>query len=205
MSVTSLFASVSFGLLVPKMVRIGKEPNRVIAYTGVLFLLIIIMFDISQNLLPSEHLPRNKFEEQVRNIDNETGCECWWPIWARKEGFENKERANAGSRKTVITEWSSESRELIADAGEVNYVRIATFFHPYWTATVNGEAVSVEKDQNGAILVPLPDMSARVHLSFKEPGFLTAARIVSLIVWLLFVVFTGIYFRKFRRDRNVGY
>jgi hypothetical protein len=70
------------------------------------------------------------------------------------------------------------------NAGTPGYVRAATFWYPYWKATVNGASVETSADQSGAILIPIPDKSADVSLYFQEPNYLAAARYVSLAVWL---------------------
>ena len=201
LSIASLMGSVSFAIAAASLIFSGKKLNRLAAYPILLFILIIVLFDVSQNIIPSTPLQQDEFEKKVANMYDEEGCQCWWPIWAQSDAFAQPERAVAGSRKAVVSDWSGESRDFSVEAGDVGDLRIATFYHPFWNANVNGEAVPVGKDVNGAILIPLPPETANIHLFFKEPGFLKTALIVSLIVWITFAVYLAGYSIRHRKTR----
>ncbi len=200
LSIASVMGSVTFAIAAASLIFTGKKLNRLAAYPIVLFILVVVLFDISQNIIPSIPLQKPVFEEKVANMYNEEGCECWWPIWAKSGAFEQPERAVTGSRKAIVSDWSGESRDLMVEAGDAVDLRIATFYHPYWIATVNGVAVPITNDANGAILVKLPAETSQVHLFFKEPALLGVAVIVSVFVWSGFAVFfVGYYLRRRRQ------
>ncbi len=186
--VASLFASVSFSFVIPYILSGSKNLNRAVIYPLIFFILLLISFDITQSILPSTPLSREVLQKKIDDIKNNTGCECWWPIWVRNGAFENRNKVNAGWRNAQITNWNAESREFAVDAGKEKNVRIATFYHPHWKATVNGDQVPVEPDENGAILIPLPNEAADVHLFFQEPAHTTLAILVSLITWIMLAI-----------------
>jgi hypothetical protein len=182
----------------------GKKLNRVAAYPMILFVLAIILFDVSQNIIPSAPLAQGVFEQKIVNMDREEACPCWWPIWAQSGAFSQPEFVAANGRTASVLDWSRESRDLSVAPGDAADLRIATFYHPYWNATVNGSDVPVGRDANGAILIPLPPAAADVHLYFKEPGFLRITLIVSIVVWAAFAVFLVGYLVRFRGIRPTG-
>ncbi len=198
--VASLFASVSFAFVIPHLVIRTKKINRAVAYPAMLFVLLLIFADITQSIIPSIPLSRQAFQEKIDEIKNETGCECWWPIWAKNAAFDSCEKADAGLRNIKIADWSPETRELAIDAGDEKQIRIATFYHPHWKATVNGLHVPVAKDENGAIVITLPSEPAALRLYFQEPTYVTATRLISFVTWILFTIFVvGLIACKLRR------
>lgn len=201
LSVASLMASASFGIAATQLLSTEKKFNRSTAYPMLLFIVLVGMYDISQNIIPSTPLARTAFEKGVKNMYAEEGCPCWWPIWAERAAFDQPERLHVASRETVISEWNGESRHFEITGGEIGDLRIATFYHPFWTALVNGKTVLVDKDINGAILIPLPEGPANVHLVFREPGFLKIPLVGSLLTWIFFAVYLGWYFLRFGRSK----
>ncbi len=203
LQVTSLLGAVGFAVAIPHLIFSKTKFNRRAAYPILLFVVLVIFFDITQIILPSMPLSRSSFDQKVDNINDEEGCDCWWPIWAKREAFSRPERVLAGVRLAVVNDWQDESRTVSVDTGSPAELRFATFFHPYWTATVNDQVVSVGKDENGALLVPLPAESSTVHLFFKEPSFLLGAKLISIASWLLFAVIIGGYLVRVKRNRRI--
>ncbi len=189
LSVSSLMGTAVFATAAGTLLLNGKKLNRFAAYPIILFVLIIILFDVSQNIIPSAPLSQNTFEQNIENMDGEQGCPCWWPIWAQNGAFNQPDRVTASGRTASVVKWGGDTREIRVEAGEAGVLRVATFFHPYWIATVNNVNVPVGKDPNGAILIPLPTERAEVHLYFREPEFLRAALYLSIFVWAAFAVF----------------
>lgn len=187
--VSSLFGSVAFVFVIPYLISGTKKINRAVTYPVMLFVLLLAFADITQSIIPSVPLVRSAFQKNIDEIQNESGCECWWPIWAKNAAFDNRKRADAGSRNIKISAWGAETREFTVDAGADKQIRIATFYHPHWRATVNGNHVQVEKDENGAILIPLTGEAANLRLFFQEPAYVTASSILSFMTWIIFVSF----------------
>jgi len=186
--VFSLLGSIAFSVAVPTLLFTPGRNKRLIGYPLVLFMLLIVFFDISQNIIPSTPLAQDIFEQKVKGMNDDEGCDCWWPIWAKREAFDNTKQADTGMRGASVEEWTSRSRAFSVPAGQPGDLRVATFFHPYWKSTVNGIAVPVQHDDNGAILIPLPTEAAEVHLYFQEPPYLSAAKIISFLAWAVLAI-----------------
>jgi hypothetical protein len=146
--------------------------------------MILILYSVTQNILQSNPLSREVFTHQVNEMDNTEACSCWWPVWATSAAKDQHEQVTSSSRPVTIEKWSAADRSFSVDGGEPVNATVATFWYPYWHATVNGSLVNVEANSSGAITVPLPSERSEVHLYFREPFFVQAAAYLSLIAWI---------------------
>jgi uncharacterized membrane protein len=183
LSLTALIGAMSFTFAFFQMISRSKNFKKPIIYAGLLLILAMPLFDFTQFILFSEPLTREKFAEKVAEMPREEGCDCWWTVWTKKEVFDKREKVDAASRFVNINRWDSESREFIVGKGASVTIRIATFYHPHWKAEVNGQAVEVQKDDDGSILIPVSDGESSVKLYFQEPIKLNIALGISLITW----------------------
>lgn len=198
--VASLFGSVSFALIIQFFISSNKKINRVAMYSVTLFVLLIAFVNITQSIIPSVPLSRNAFQQKIDEMNNNVGCECWWPVWVKSAAFDNRNNLNASSRKINPILLGSENREFAVDAGEGKQIRVATFYHPFWKATVNGDQVPVERDENGVILISLPDKASKVRLFFQEPVLVTVGSIISLVTWFILIsIFAAFALGKLRQ------
>ena len=184
LSLTSLIGAMSFTFAFFQLISRYKKLKKSIIYAGLILIISMPLFDFTQIILFSEPLTRDKFAEKIAEMPREEGCDCWWTIWAKKEAFDRRERVEAASRSTDITRWDSEVREFTVEKGASVNVRVATFYHPYWKAEVNGSEVEILKDQDGIILIPVSVENSSVKLYFKEPLKLNIALVVSFITWI---------------------
>ncbi len=202
LSITSLIGSVLFSLSVCSLYRSKKLLSRVPAYLLAISVTTVLLFDLTQLIIPSSAVPRAEFAEKVGRIDEEAACDCWWPIWAKEEAFENKDRLTTGGRAFAISEWENTERRFNVQPGEATNARIATFYYPYWKAEVNGAPVEVGMNDDGTILIPLRAEDAAVRLYFSEPAFLDVAKGISLLAWLsMFASIVAVY-RKQKRTES---
>jgi len=84
-------------------------------------------------------------------------------------------------------------RMIVLGAGVGTEVRIATFYYPFWKATVNGNSAEVERLDDGTIGVSIPPGAAGIRLYFEPPAYETASWYFSLTTWLVllsFLIFT---------------
>ena len=168
--------------------RVTKDlTRRTILYPVLALILGLCLFAITQNIIPSVPLERSVFDKQVSEMDTTEACACWWPIWA-KQAQPQSENVDAGSRTVSQNRWSAAERVFAVDSGQPGSAVVATFWYPYWKATVNGSSVEVVPTESGLINIPLPAEVSDVHLYFKEPWFIGAAEYVSLFTWSVLVV-----------------
>ncbi len=183
LSLAALIGAMSFTFAFFQLISRSKNFKKLIIYAGLLLILAMPLFDFTQFILFSEPLTREKFAEKIAAMPREEGCDCWWTVWTKKEAFDKREKVDAASRFVNINRWDSESREFTVGKGASVIIRIATFYHPHWKAEVNGQAVEVQKDDDGSILIPVSDGESSVKLYFQEPLKLNIALGISLITW----------------------
>lgn len=189
LSVASLMAAASFGIAASVLLWRGNNLNRRFAYPIIFFVVVVTMYDISQNIIPSTPLEKAGFDEKVAGMYDEEACECWWPIWGRQSAFENREKVSAGARTVDIASWNGTDREFSIGSGSEMNIRVATFYHPHWKAIVNGQARDISSGDDGTISISLPSERSQVSLSFVEPNASYLARGISLAAWIVLIVF----------------
>ena len=201
LSVASLMAVASFGIAASVMLFRGKKIDRRFAYPLLLLAVVVTIYDVSQNILPSAPLEKAVFDEKIAGMYDEEACDCWWPIWAKQPAFENRERVTAGSRPVEIAKWEGTDRNFSIGRGSEPSVRIATFYHPHWKAFVNSQQVEIVAGEDGTINVPVPTENATVSLTFVEPKSSYISRGVSGITWISVIV---VLVLSYRRRKKAG-
>ncbi|MGD9562378.1 MAG: 6-pyruvoyl-tetrahydropterin synthase-related protein [Pyrinomonadaceae bacterium] len=178
-----LFVAASSWLTAP-----SQKPGRVQIYLTTSFVLGLALFSLTQNALLSGALSESKFTTLVTEMNEREACPCWWPVWAKGEALNRSEKAAAGARHVSIIEWADERRAIFVSDGEPQDLRVATFYHPYWKALVNGVEAPVTSDPAGAITIALPAYAARIELAFTEPRILSAAKALSVMLWAVMLI-----------------
>ncbi|MCC6452189.1 MAG: hypothetical protein IT171_04815 [Acidobacteria bacterium] len=148
--------------------------------------MVVLVFSISQGVVPSAPLSRPELANMVQNSEHTPGCECWWPIWANATAFNDRERAEPVGNVT-IKDWGNTER-ILEIGPQKSDIRIATFYYPYWKAESNGRPIPVSPDADGTILLKSAPAKSHVRLYFDEPRYLRASRFVSAVIALLLVI-----------------
>jgi hypothetical protein len=185
LSVVSLLAVIAFALAVPKLLEIFRSRERLIAYPALALVFAIVLFDITQIIIPSDPIPSAKFSAVEKKLAEEPIFEGWWPVWARHESFQYNSGASADGRQVEVTSTSSLSRTLLVASGEGADLSVPIFFYPHWKASVNGNPVAVSFSENGVVSIPIAGEAALVKLYFEEPARNVLAIWLSLIAWLM--------------------
>lgn len=163
-------------------------------YASMIFLALFFIIDFTYMLYPSAFMPieRAQFEQDMRELPDKPNYVFWWAIWSKEDALKIKEKVLSGGRAVEIADWNPEQRSFTVEAGAPVSARIATFYYPRWKAEVNGRPVEPEKDENGALLIPLPAERSTVRLYFEEPSIVRASSLVSFLAWL-FIVGSGLF------------
>ena len=198
LSMLSFAAVTAFALSVPRLLTALRGRERLVAYPATALIVTIILFNITQIIIPSEPIPFAEFNEVEKKVLEEPMFEGWWPVWADEGAFEKRELVIAGDRSVDVSKWESLDRTFTVQEGESGKVRVATFYYPHWKATVNDFPTTIEPDQEGAILIPTPAEYSKIRLSFEEPGPYKIAKGVSLVTWILLLVIAASFYRKKR-------
>ena len=181
------------------MFRTNMRPFGLIA---VGLLVAGIVFTVAQVIRPAAYSSRAEIDQNFREYRDDRSYESWWPVWADKDAFANRELVSRHSRQIELVEWTSKRREIVVGAGAAEQVRIATFYYPFWTAMINDKKVDIATADDGTILIPVPRERSSVQLSFVEPAYNTIARYFSLVTWMIllisFAILRGLRFRSQR-------
>ena len=184
LSVLSIMAVVGLSLSIPILTQTYPRLRRTILYSIVFFVVLMSLFDYTQLMYPSAPYTHKQFDKLVSELTTKPIWEGWWPIWAKSEAFRNESKVSVSNRDVKIFEWDSADRVFKVRGGEPQEIRVATFFYPYWKATVNGAPAQVSKDENGTIIIPISSQESEVHLFFEEPVIERLAIWVSLLTWI---------------------
>jgi hypothetical protein len=176
--------------------------KRLVGYSALAVCLATVLFNITQVIIPSEADSRTAFSKKIEQTQNEPACRCWWPTWANAGAFNGRERIAAGDRSIAISEWAPEVRSFSVAAGDVGEARVATFWYPYWQASVNGRKVDLGRDESGAMLIELPSERADVVINFHEPLFLLVARYTSVLIWFGLLAALVLLWRSQQRSQS---
>ncbi len=201
LSVFSLLCVVLFSLSVSYLMQKFEKFERLVAYPALALVVTIILFNITQIIIPSAPFPSAEFAKIEKEVKTEPMWEGWWTVWAKAEAFENKEKVVAGNRNVEITNWTRESKEFVVQSGEEKNVGVQSFYYPHWKANVNGQNIQINKDENGAINIPISNEVSRVRLYFEEPFIVRIAQVISTVTWLLaFSAMIFVYARKYTQS-----
>lgn len=202
MVVTSMCGAVVAGASVHYLLKGNFLKQRVWIYASVSALSVVFFFNFIYLWHPTSFVPiaREKFEKGVNESAETESFQCWWTVWARREALDTKEKVLAGQRSTKIISWQAEDRSFEIAEGTPSNVRVAVFYYPHWKATVNGNPVSVERDENGVIIIPINSEKSVVRLYFQEPFAVQVTDYFSLLIW--FILIAVVFFVFFR---NLSY
>lgn len=185
LSALSFAAVVAFAMSVPRLFALFSGRERLIAYPATALIVTIILFNITQIIIPSEPIPFAKFTEVEKKVAEEPMFEGWWPVWATKEAFSRNDQIFAAGRRIEIVSWDNSSRVVKVAGGDPASLSVPIFFYPYWKATVNGEATPVSPNENGVISLPITAEASSVRLYFEEPIQNYFAGLISLTAWIV--------------------
>lgn len=198
LSILSFAAVVAFALSVPRLLDLVKGRERFVAYPALALVVTIILFNITQIIIPSAPIPVAKFTKVEKQVAEEPMFEGWWPVWAKGEAFEQNPAPFADGRAIDINGWNGAQKTLNVAAGDSTKLVVPVFYYPHWKATVNGVATDVSMNENGVITIPISGEPARVRLYFEEPFRIVMMRWFSLAIWVLFGLVLAAGFAQFR-------
>lgn len=200
LSVLSMFCVVLFSLSVPRLMSKFQKFERFVVYPALALVVAIMLFDITQIIIPSAPVPSAEMAQIEERLKTEPIWKGWWPTWAKEKAFDNTERVVAGGRKVEVTSWGRESKEFVVQPGEPLNIGVQNFYYPRWKATVNDRQTEIGMDENGAMTIPVPNDVSRVRLYFEEPLIIRVSYVVSFVTWLVgFGLMLVIYGRKYIR------
>jgi len=209
LTVISFLGIVSFVFSTQYLVSALPRLRAIVTFCVVLLVSLMVAYDARQSFMRRNTISQEKLNEVLEQQDSPAGTsyEAWWPIWARVGAMATKESVIAGDRKVSISEWDRE-RHFEVGEGSSREARVALFYYPHWKATINGKAVVVGKDENGAIVIPLDTERSEVRIYWEETFLNLVALCVSIGAWLfilLIILASRRYMLEFdSRNTNIG-
>lgn len=183
----SLVGSVLIAGGIDALPQLFKTKLRWVGLLAVGLSIAGLVFTTAQVIKPATYSSRVEFDNNFEQFRSDESYECWWPIGADRRALSNRNRASLDSRPVEITRWAGEDRTLIATEGVEGDLRLATFYYPFWKATIDGDATQVSRADDGTMLIAVPSQRSVIRLYFEEPVYETIARYVSLFAWVLIV------------------
>ena len=184
LGVTSMAFAVMLPAALPFWRKQAMGPKRFLALVAAGTFAISLAFSISHIVREAQYLNARDFDSTLRSISGTEGVWQWWPVWARTPIRSMNTAVEAGSRSFVVDSWEPERRVFRVSPGQAGDIRVRTFFYPHWVATADGASLAVRPDQDGALLISIPETAVSVILEFKEPTRVRVAGYLSLIGWL---------------------
>ena len=167
--VVSMGASILAAAALPLITDVGGKFDRVkrMAILGVMA--ISIAFTLSHIVREAQYLSPQKFENTLTEVRGTSSVNYWFPIWARSNP-QPMSSAIEADRSVNIASWEPQHRNFSITAGPATEIRVKTFYYPHWTATSNGQALATRPDNDGALLIAVPDGATNISLEFREPA-----------------------------------
>ena len=180
----SLAGSLMIAALVEELPQLFRTSLRPAGILAVGLIAAGTAFTFAQVMRPAAYPDRQVFEAKFESYRNDESYECWWPMWAKREAFENRERVSAPSRSVDVLTWTNQEREFSVGDGATERIRVATFYYPHWKAVSYDTPLDVEPADDGTILVSAPNAAKTVRLFFDPPAYQKIAGMISLTTWL---------------------
>lgn len=181
LTVVSVLSTIAFVLSLPHLWREFPAFRTVIGVFVAGLVMLMIGFDIRQSFARPNIISRAEFQQMA---NDEFSARAWLPIWADSKAYDMPDKVIANDRYVEIVAWERKERHINVADGAPMEMRVAAFYYPHWRATLNGQVVAVNKDENGVIVIPVGTGSADVHLDFEEPQLNRALCWLSMISWL---------------------
>lgn len=163
----------------------GKRPFALMIAGSVVF---IVVFSVSQIIRPAPFIPKDEVSEMLEVNAKAKGFIFWWTIWAR-EGFAVKDKILAGSRNVQIENWTATEKDFQISAGEAVEARVAVFYHPNWKAVIDDVPTETKPDENGVVIISVPNQASLVKLTFRETFGARIGCWLSALCWLSLILF----------------
>jgi len=168
-------------------------------------LFAVIAFSAGRIIYNASYLPAETVSLMVKVKSQERGFAFWWTIWTKKEALLDTNKISAGYRTPEIETWEPTKRDFQISSGENENVRVATFYHPNWKATVNNLPIEIQSDENGAILIPVPPQNSTVKLYFQETSLQQIGQLISGLTWfgIIFFLVLQLFRAKFTSAKTI--
>ena len=160
---------------------------------------IAIVFTLSHIVREAQCFPPQRFETMLTDVRGSASVYYWLPIWTRSDARKMSTEVEANSRTITVNSWQPEHRQFSVAAGPATEARVRTFYYPHWTATTEAGILPTRPDDDGALLISLPQNATSVTLDFREPRK-TKISTMSSLSGLIIIGMLAVRFKRRRRN-----
>jgi hypothetical protein len=162
--------------------KTNKRPYALIVFGCMLF---GVVFTYSQIIKQATYHTRGEFETLVETLGEAQNFDCWFTVWAKEEALKTSQAFIAPGRNVSSLTWTRDARYFHFSKGEAVRARVATFYYPYWRVWVNDVPAQAFPAEDGSLSFDLPPEAVTATARFEEPMMIVAARIFSLLCWII--------------------
>lgn len=188
MILISLGAAILAGLSFDAVRSALKTPLRPVAIAVAGLMLAGATFTIAQVIRPANYGSTGRFDDAVIQFATAKSCECWWPVWGKQSALDRAGRITAPDRLIMSSTTATDRLSIHLSDGPATAINVGVFYHPNWNATADGRLTTTVPDDDGTMLVQIPEGASTVELSFRESYYVNAAIVVSALAWLSMAV-----------------
>jgi uncharacterized membrane protein len=185
LAIFSMGASVVAAAAVPLALSAARKLDRSKLLLMFGAMAIAVAFTFSHSVREAVYFPRTKFDSMVTSVRGTPSLNYWLPFRAQPNPRKMPTEVEIAGRNVTVTSWQPEQRSFSVDAGTATAARIRTFYYPHWVARNETGILPTRRDNDGALLIDLPQQATSVQLDFREPArtkFSTTASLSGLII-----------------------
>jgi len=160
---------------------------------------IAVAFTLSHIVREAQYFTPQRFETMLTDVRGSASVNYWFPIWARSDARKMTNEVEANGRAVTVSSWQPEHRKFLVTPGPATEARVRTFYYPHWTATSEAGILPTRPDEDGALLISLPQNATSVELDFREPRK-TKISTMSSLSGLIIIGMLAVPFKRRRRN-----
>jgi hypothetical protein len=172
LSVVTIVCALLAGVTFPDWLAMARSRYRPVALIAFSTLLIAITFSMFQLIKGAIFKDRTEFNSLITGIEMKSADQFWLPVWTPHPPTDQA-GASLLSNQTF----------RVPTAGTI---KIKALYYPHWHAFMGDVSLPVSPDADGSIILNAA-RAGEVRVVWIEPLVVKAARVLSLIVWCLFL------------------
>jgi uncharacterized membrane protein len=169
LAIFSMGASIVAAAALPFVMNTARNlgrPKRMLIFGA---MAISVAFTMSHSVREAVYFSRTKFDSMLTSVRGTPSLNYWLPFRAQPNPRKMPNEVEIAGRNVTVASWQPEQRSFSVDAGTVTEARIRTFYYPHWVARNETGFLPTRRDQDGALLIELPQQATSVQLDFREP------------------------------------
>jgi hypothetical protein len=157
-------------------------------------------FTLSHVVREAQYFGPQQFEKMLAHVRGTPCVNYWYPIWSRPDVRPMASEVEVADRVVTVDSWQPEHRKFSVTAGRGTEARVKTFYYPHWIAKNETGILPTRPDNDGALLISVPENATSVQLDFTEPRISKFSTISSLSGLMVIGTLAVPFRRRKKRD-----